>query len=275
MTLAAIERKFLEIPLALIDEPVLVARSAMDDVALEELAADITKNGVISPLSVVWVNDRRWHASRRAGLANVPCMVYPTKTAALEGVKHAENRFREELSPADEAIFFSELLDQECGGDVDRLCALVGEKRGYVEGRLSLFKGDLKVFEALQAKRITIGVAQQLNRCPDELQRRSYLHSAIVGGATVAVVSGWVQQWELTQRQIANVGGVIESTPVPAPIPQDDPFLCEICRVSEHVHCIKHIPVHDYCYRAVLVKLLQAYRGDTPATPDASDPRRI
>lgn len=283
MNLAATKPEFREVPLSLIDEPLLAARSSMDDVALEELAESVRKNGLLQPMVIVWVNDRyevvaghrRWHACRRAPLLKPPCLVYPTKDAALEGVKHAENRFREELSAGDEALFFAELLEKECGSDVDKLCELVGEKRGYVEGRLNLFLGDPVVFAALQEKRITIGVAQQLNRCGDELQRRSYLQSAMAGGATVAVVSGWVQQWELLQRSLHNAGVVTSTGPAPAPIPAEDPFLCQVCLTPEHTHLIKHIPVHDYCYRAVLLKMLAAYRGDAVAVADGVDPRRI
>jgi hypothetical protein len=72
---------------------------------------------------------------RPRGARRVPCIVYPSRDTALEAIKYAENRHREELSPADEAIWFSRAARARRGGDVDTLCAQLGEKRSYVEGR--------------------------------------------------------------------------------------------------------------------------------------------
>jgi len=281
--LAAVPREFREIPIGLIDDPALAARSSMDDQKLDELAADILRKGLLEPMLVAKAGDRyeviaghrRRIACARAGLVAAPCIVYPTRAAYLEGVKYSENRFREELSAADEAILFAELLERDCGGDVDRLCDQLGEKRAYVEGRLLLFQGDPKIFEALQVGKITIGVAHQLNRCTDELQRRSYLHSAIHGGATVAVVSGWIQQWQTIAALTAPGATVAASSPAPMPIPENDMFRCVICDENTNTHCVKFLPVHDYCQLAILEKLLSSYKGTNDPTPIAHDPRRI
>src|SRR5204862_2468204 len=139
----------------------------------------------------VLAGHRRLIACKRAGLAAAPSIVYPGKGFAHDAIQFAENRHREDLNAADEAIWFTELLESTCGGDVDVLCERLHEKRPYVEGRLNLFAGDELVFDRLRAGKINIGVAQQLNRCTDQLRRRSLLHAAITGGATVAVVSGW------------------------------------------------------------------------------------
>lgn len=282
MTLAAIKPETREIPLALIDEPQLPARSGMDDEKLHELAVSITQIGLIHPLIVfprgeryeVVAGHRRWHACRLAGLAAPRCDVYPDKGVALEAIKHAENRHREELNAADEANYFHDLYVGQCGSDVDKLCALVGEKRGYVEGRLQLFQGDQAVFEALQAGKIKIGVAQQLNRCTDELHRRSLLHSAIYGGATVSVVSGWIQQWEALQRAMSPQAGAATSDVAPSPMPAEDPFKCIVCGTSEHVHTIRHLPVHGHCDLAILRQLIRAYHGVDGSTSDLEPHRR-
>lgn len=283
MSLAATGREFREIPIGLIDEPELAARQSMDDVKLEELTESIRQRGLLLPLIVakcaeryeVVAGHRRRISSERAGLVTVPCIVYPTKDAALEGVKYAENRFREEMTAAEEATFFHDLLTRDCGGDVDRLCGQLGEKRSYVEGRLLLFQGDPEVFAALQAGKITIGIAHQLNRCTDELTRRSYLHSAIHGGATVAAVSGWIQQWQAIEATTVRSGAAAVSSTAPAPIPQDDMFRCIVCRDNCHTHLIKFLPVHDYCNLAVLANMLKAYHGPDAASPIENDPRRI
>lgn len=264
MNVAAIPREFLEVPLSLIDAPPLPARSTMDEIKLDELTDSIRRNGVVQPLALarrgerfdVIAGHRRSLASRRAGLVVVPAIVYPNTDAALEAIKFAENRHREELNPADEAIYFSELLEQQCDGDTDKLCALVGEKRPYVEGRLLLFRGDSEVFEALQAGRISIGVAHQLNKCTAAPYRRYLLHQAVVGGATVAVVSGWIMDWKNQQSFDARADNPAPIAPPSGAVVETNYFTCKICGRSDNVHLMRPINVHAHCELAILDPLL-------------------
>lgn len=270
MTTPVAERELKEIPLGLIDSPVLPSRSTMDEVALDELAASIRRHGLLQPMVVGRVGDRfeviaghrRFLACGRAGLVVAPAIVYASVDAAKEGLKYAENRFREELSPADEAIWFSELLERDCGGDVDQLCAQLHEKRSYVENRLALLAGDPQVFEALQQGKIKVGVAQQLNRCTHAEYRRWLLHQAIVGGATVAVVVGWITDW---QRQHAVSNGAATPTPAPdaaVPIDESNFFRCEVCGETTDVHVMRPVNIHQHCKKAILDPLLKSYRGE-------------
>lgn len=270
MNLANIVREFREIPLGLIDAPELPSRTAMDEQLLDELTASIRNVGLVNPITVARVDGRheviaghrRTLACKRAGLVAVPCIVYPTKEAALEAIKYAENRHREELNPADEAIWFHELLERDCGGDVDQLCEQLGERRSYVEGRLLLFQGDPLVFQALQEGRIKIGVAHKLNECTDERMRRYFLDAAIRGGATVAVVAGWIMDWKRDNGAQPPAGGNIVAPSAPAPVPETDYFRCACCNGTDNVHLMVPVNMHGYCKQAIFDKLIGAYRGE-------------
>lgn len=270
MNLSAIQREMKELPLGLIDEPALPSRGEMDEQLMDELTASIRANGVIAPISVARLGDRfeviaghrRRIASGRAGLVGIPCVIYPSKEVGLLAIQYAENRHREDLNPADEAIWFNELLERDCGGDVDVLCDRLGEKRGYVEGRLLLFRGDLEIFEKLRAGKITIGVAQQLNRCTDQIYRRYLLHQAIVGGATIAVVSGWINDWDKSRRDTSGELVIAEPAAAPSAIPETHYFTCCVCQGTDNVHLMVPVNVHQHCKLAILDKLLATYRGD-------------
>lgn len=270
MSLAHVSREFREIPLGLIDAPELPSRASMDEQKLDELTASIREIGLQQPVIVARVGDRyeviaghrRTLACNRAGLAGIPCIVYPDKSTALEAVKYAENRHREDLNPADEAIWFAELLERDCGGDVDALAEKLHEKRGYVESRLLLFSGDQKVFAALQRGDIGLGVAGQLNRCADPQWRAYLLHQAIVGGATVAVASSWIQQWQRDQAIAAGASAAPVETSPAGPVPELNYFRCAVCDGTEDVHLMQPINVHVHCKRAILDKLLASYRGE-------------
>jgi len=204
MNLRETPREYRELPLASLDRPALDARITRNDEQLEDLAGDIARRGVILPLAVVRTGERyeiidgfcRFIASMRAGLVVVPCVIYPSKDTALEGVKYAANLFRQEMSPAEEAVFFRELITNECGGDIELLCTLVNKKLAYVDNRLALLTGDAEIFEAVRAGQISLGVAAELNTIPAEDYRRYYLAHAVRDGSTVATVRGWVMQWK-------------------------------------------------------------------------------
>jgi ParB family chromosome partitioning protein len=270
MTAPSAQREYKEIPLSLIDDPALPSRTSMDDTAMDELARSIRAIGLQQPMIVARVGERfeviaghrRRIACERAGLFVAPAIIYPTKDAAQIAIQYAENRFREELNAADEALLFAELLERDCNGDVDTLCAKIGEKRGYVEGRLVLLR-DHEIFTALQDGKLkTVGVAQQLLRVTDDRMRRYYLDAAIRGGATVAVVSGWVQDWQAQARmQSGAPAPAADASPMPA-IPSTNFFTCCCCQGTDNVHQMIAVNVHSYCKLAILDKLLATLHGD-------------
>jgi ParB family chromosome partitioning protein len=270
MTIAAAPREFKELPVGLIDEPELPSRSQMDDAKLDELVASIKAIGLQQPIVVARVGERfeviaghrRRIACGRANLAVMPCVVYASKDDAQEAIKFAENYNREELNPADEAIWFSELLERKCGGDVDVLAAMLSVKRSYIDGRLLLFQGCHEVFEALRAGKVSIGVAQELNKITAADYRHYYLTFAIRDGATIATVAGYVQQW---RTLFADVPPRPETTTAPAVssgvAPTYDPMRCHICGKSDH-RIPEQISVHSSCREAILdVMLENARRG--------------
>jgi len=270
MTIAALPREFKELPIGLIDDPALPSRGSMNDEKLDALVASIRDIGLQQPMIVARVGARfeiiagyrRRIACERAGLVAAPCIVYASKDVSLATIQAHENSRREDLNPADEAIWFAELLERVCGGDIEKLCGLVGERLSYVDNRLALFNGNTDVFAALQCGEIKIGVAHELNKITDPHYCRYYLDSAIRGGATIALVIGWVQEW---RTQIAGVpdhpAPVTASTPG---IPTDDQaaFRCLCCRKADNVHLIRHVPIHQHCQLAILDPLLATYRGE-------------
>lgn len=277
MNVRDIKREFAEVPIALIDEPEHPARASMDEQKLDDLTESIRAIGLIQPISVARLGERyeviaghrRRLAAARAGLVAMLCVIYPSKELALEAVKTAENGEREDLNPAEEAIYFHELLEGKCGGDVDRLCDVVKRKRPYVEGRLLLFQGDEHVFARLQEGKITIGVAHELNRCSDHAHRRMFLHQAIVGGATIAVVKGWIDEWK---RYAIHLDGQPSESAAPAPlapVAETNYFTCRACGKADNLHTMRPINFHSHCELAILAPALDqhAQRGSTIAFP--------
>jgi ParB family chromosome partitioning protein len=106
LTIIAIE-KIVEDP----DQP----RKVLDDAALAGLADSIRQHGLLNPITVtplsgidgfrIVTGERRWRASQRAGLFEIPCLVTdaPEDTAARVSEQLVENLQREDLAPLDKA----------------------------------------------------------------------------------------------------------------------------------------------------------------------------
>jgi len=260
-----------DMPIELLDRPALDARLDRDPAELEALSRDIARRGVILPAIAFVKGDRfelvdgtsRWLASKMANKTTMPCFVYPSKAVALEGVKYACNIFRLDMTPAEEAVYFCQLFMHECHKDVDQVCALVNQTRGYVESRLLLAQGDEAIFEAVRRKEIKLGVAALLNTINDETYRHYYLRHAIQDGATVSTVQGWVQQYQIMQGPNNARGDVPSTAAIAIQAAEIDPNKCCICGKNDHGHAIRWVPIHTHCQLAILDPLLTAYRGES------------
>ena len=206
---------------------------------------------------------RRRLACIRAGLTHAPCVVYAEKSVALLTIQAHENSRRDDLNPADEALWFAQLLEEVCHGDIEQLVGLVGETLHYVDGRLALVRGDGEVFEVLRRGGIKLGVAHELNKVEDAHYRKYFLVCAEQQGATVTTVARWIQDWRQSFIAPAQPAAQADgSAPgIAAAVP--DPFRCKVCGKSNNVHLMRQFNVHIHCEMAILDPLL----GNTDGSP--------
>jgi len=249
--------KLIRVSLSELVPPAHPVRAAWDEDRLAELAVNIGRNGLVVPLGVKKVaagyevvhGHRRLLACRRAGLAAVPCIVRTEEDASDEIWKISENLWREELSPAEEAAYYAELMEQ-LGNDVDKVVAHTGQTRSYVESRLNLLSGDPEVLKMLVEKRIGLGVAQQLNKVHRKTDRDYLLHFAADNGATVACVQAWVQSYNARPEGIPAPSSPPELESQPA-APAPNPMKCWICQSSEEPWDLSLVYEHRSCRRVL------------------------
>lgn len=247
----------------LILEPRRSSRKTMGEVELADLVDSIRAVGLIEPLVVepeggkfrTLAGHRRLVACKALDFAEIPCIVRQPGTVAGAAITSHENRFREDLNPAEEAHYFKGLLEEECQGDVDQLCAMVRHTRNYCEGRLLLLGGDPRVFEELTQGRVTIGVAEELNRVEDPGMRLVYLDAAVKGGATVTMV----REWRVKSNMLygANSPTAPDAAPegvaaLPAPAATMN---CFICDDADDFWEMELLYVHRRCRKIMLDRL--------------------
>ncbi|MDE5670169.1 MAG: ParB/RepB/Spo0J family partition protein [Eubacterium sp.] len=145
-------------------------RKTFDEAALDELAESIKQHGVLQPLLVrplpnggyqLVAGERRWRASRRAGLREVPVVVKElTDTETME-IAIIENLQREDLNPIEEAEGLQALIDK-CGFTQEEVASSVGKSRPAIANSLRLLRLPAEVRELTRDGKISAGHARAL-----------------------------------------------------------------------------------------------------------------
>lgn len=250
-----------QIPLSAILEPKLPARESMDPAKLQDLAASIkAMGGVVQPILVeqeggqfrIHAGQRRFLAARLAGMERIRAIVHPPGSVNALAITSHENAYREDLNPAEEALWLYRLLETIPGQDVDQLCDQLRLKRAYVENRLLLLNAAEDVFQALKKGEISMAVAAELDKYTNDTLRRMRLENAILGGATARVV----REWRLKDEQLAPFIGpaLAAAAPPDGADPDaaaDDPMKCVICGASDAKHEMEIMWIHRGCRRVI------------------------
>jgi ParB family chromosome partitioning protein len=167
-------------------------RKALGD--LRELTASIQEKGVLEPLLVRYVpredcyhiisGERRYHASRAAGLREVPCIEKTADDAETLEIALIENMQRKDLTPFEEADGLERLMTQFEYTHED-MAKKIGKARSSVSETLSL----RKIPESIRKKCVDGGVVSksvllQIARQPTERKMLEMLAKILQGGLT-------------------------------------------------------------------------------------------
>jgi ParB family chromosome partitioning protein len=153
-------------------------RSKFDDEAMEELVDSIRTLGVIQPITVkrntdneyvIISGERRWRASKAAGLESIPAYIREVDDANLHAMALVENIQRQDLNAIEIALGLQRLVD-ECGLTQDSLAEKVGKKRSTVANYMRLLRLPSEVQLAVKEGLISMGHAKAIAGVPDEKQ---------------------------------------------------------------------------------------------------------
>ena len=155
-------------------------RLAFDQVTLDELAASIREHGVLQPILVrplgeneyeLVAGERRWRASKAAGLETIPALVEELDDDTALEISIIENLQREDLSPLDEAAMYDRMV-REHGYSVRKLAQKLGKDKGYLENRLRLADAPDDVRELVSLRKDTLSHAYELLKVQDPRKRK-------------------------------------------------------------------------------------------------------
>jgi len=145
-------------------------RVHFDEEALNELAASIREVGIIQPITLRKISDRRYQiiagerrfrASKLAGLTKVPAFVREAGDEAMLELALVENIQREDLDAIEVALSYQRLME-ECKLTQESLSDRVGKKRSTISNYLRLLRLPAVIQKAIREQEITMGHARAL-----------------------------------------------------------------------------------------------------------------
>lgn len=191
-------------------------RVTFDEQALAELSASIKALGLIQPITVRLVSDdryqiisgeRRFRATKMAGLTTIPAYVRTADETSMLEMAIVENVQRSDLDPIETAMSYQRLID-ECHLTQEQMAERIGKSRVAVTNHLRLLKLPAKVQYDVKVGNISVGHAKVLLGVEDAVVQEILSDEIIKMGLSVRALEQRIRQ--------------IQDSPRPAPAPAAD-----------------------------------------------------
>lgn len=166
-------------------------RKEFDESALADLADSIREHGVIQPLLVrplptggyqLVAGERRWRASRMAGLGEVPVVIRELSDHEAMELALIENLQRQDLNPMEEALGYRSLME-EYQMTQEEVAKAIGKSRPAIANSLRLLSLPQQVVDLIREGKLSAGHGRALLALEEE--------SAILEAAQTAVKKHW------------------------------------------------------------------------------------
>ena len=192
-------------------------RRNFNNESIDELAESIKTYGVIQPIIVtkkdnyyeIVAGERRWRASKKAGLDEIPCIVREDTEKRNKEIALIENIQREDLNPIEKARSFRELMD-EYGLTQQELSDTLGISRSALANTVRLLNLDPRVMELVIQGQITEGHARSLLCFDDPEQHYKAALDIIAKGQIVRYIEQRVKNKKKTQKRDPKYDAILQ-----------------------------------------------------------------
>jgi ParB family chromosome partitioning protein len=224
----------LRIPVDMIEPNPFQPRMSFDQQALEELASSISTLGLIQPVTVRRITDRRYQiisgerrykACRMAGMTTIPAYIRDANDQGMLEMAIVENVQREDLDPIELALSYRRLLE-ECQLTQEELADRVGKKRATVANTIRLLKLPAKVQHDIKVGLLSAGHAKAILGVDDPAVQEQLCDLVIRDGLSVRELESIVHKLQIDPSV---AGSRLRSVAKTQELPQD------YLRILEHV----------------------------------------
>ena len=177
-------------------------RRTFDEEALQELADSIREHGVISPITLrdngdgsymIIAGERRFRASKLAGLERIPAYIRTAKDEQVMEWALIENIQREDLDAIEIALAYQRLMD-DYNLTQERMSERVGKKRATVANYLRLLKLPAEIQVCIKEKKIDMGHARAILATPSAERQLALYQRILREGLSVRKVEQLAQE---------------------------------------------------------------------------------
>ena len=177
-------------------------RQHFDSEALSQLADSIAIHGVLQPILVrpssqagfyqIIAGERRWRASKQAGLTEVPVIVVDADELQTAQFALIENLQREDLDAWEEAVAYSRLM-RDFGLTQEEVSGKLGKSRSAIANALRLLDLPEDVADLLRSKQLSAGHCRALLGLKDKEQMFALANRAVLRNLSVREVEAAVK----------------------------------------------------------------------------------
>lgn len=176
-------------------------RKEFDEERLEELGASIKKHGLIQPITVRYIGEKRFElisgerrlrAAKLVGLELIPAYIREADDEQSMAFALIENIQREQLNPLEVALGYKRLLE-EFDYTQAEVAERVGKNRTTVTNMLRLLNLPDFIQSAVKANKISMGHARALITIEDEKVQKSILDKVVKDGLSVRQIEDAVR----------------------------------------------------------------------------------
>lgn len=200
-----------EVPLAKIVPNPNQPRRDFDEEKLDELADSIKKNGLIQPIVVrkhgigyeIIAGERRYQASKRAGLERVPVIVKDVDDAEMYRLALIENIQRDDLNPIEEAKGYKTLIAMNGVKSLGDLSELVSKSRSSISNIIRLLKLPEEVQDMVSDGRLTYATARAILAIDGEERQLALAQKAVEKGMATNEVEDYVKAVKAMDERMA------------------------------------------------------------------------
>lgn len=188
-------------------------RKTFDEESLEELSESIKIHGVIQPIIVksisngyeIIAGERRWRASRLAGLKEMPCIIRAFSDKDNLLVALIENLQRENLNPMDESSAYFYMLENY-GLTQEEISRNVGKSRPYIANSVRLQKLSQPVKKMLMENKLTAGHGRALLGVEDPRKQLAAAERIIEEQMSVRQTEAFIRNFSAPKKKSASPG---------------------------------------------------------------------
>lgn len=210
------EAEQLTLPISKVEPRSEQPREYFDQEALEALADSIRQYGLIQPITVrkldtgyyqIIAGERRWRASRMAGLTEVPVRVIEADDRRTAELALVENLQREDLNPIEEAKGYK-LLIEEYGLTQEDAAKSVGRSRPAVTNAMRLLSLSPEVMNMVEKGQLSAGHARAILPVSDPALQLSAAHEIISKNYSVRKAEQLAVKINKLPREEEKTGGI-------------------------------------------------------------------